>query len=109
MRISGADRFRKILIAAAALCFAVTVFSGCSDKLSGTYRTSGSLSYTVTFEDDKITMSAFGVDAEGTYEISDGKITMTYTVFGITTSWSQTFEKRDSKTIVIGGTEFIKQ
>ena len=99
------------ICAVLALCLtAALVLTSCSAGLKGTYKTDDGLS-SVTFGDDKaITINALGlVDVEGTYEIKDGNITITYIlpVLGTETNWVKTFEK-DGKTITIGGTQFTK-
>ena len=46
--------------------------------LSGTYtRKEGLIEQSFSFkEDNKVEVSAFGIDVEGTYQIEDGKITV---------------------------------
>lgn len=96
-----------------ALTFAVIMFvlslTACSTKLSGTYKSDGIIPQSFTFEDDdKVTISAFGINAEGTYKIEDDKITITYKLFNLSYDWEKSFEK-DGDTITIDGTEFVKE
>ena len=82
--------------------------SACGDQLNGTYYSTDGFNQTFTFSGDNITMSAFGISASGTYEISGGNITITYSFFGSPQTWTQSFSK-DGKSIYIGGAEFRKQ
>lgn len=103
---------KKVIAKVAAfimtLCMMVCVFTSCSNTLNGTYKSDGVVSQTLTFEDDKVTMSAFGINAEGTYKIEKDKIIITYTLFGLSYDFEKSFEK-DGKSIYIDGTEFVKQ
>ncbi|MBO4562717.1 MAG: hypothetical protein J5772_03810 [Clostridia bacterium] len=97
-----------------AICLIMAVltaaaFAGCSGgKLNGTYKSSGLIAQTFTFSGDNVTMSAFGVNANGTYKIKGDTIYITYTLLGQEYTWSQPFSK-SGKMIVIGGTVFEKQ
>ncbi len=103
---------KKILrfVAAALLVVAiVTCFTACSKKLEGTYTSTGLISQSFTFDkDNKVVMSAFGINAEGTYVIEENMITITYSLGSLSYDWQKSFEK-DGDTITIDGTEFIKQ
>ncbi len=90
--------------------FMVCVLSSCTTTLSGTYTsTEGLIEQSFTFkEDNKVEMSAFGIDVEGEYEIKDGKITITYSLLGLHYDWVKSFEK-DGDSIFIDGTEFAKE
>ena len=101
---------KKGILITMALCFIITALAACSGGgLSGTYKSQGLVSQSFTFSGgDKITMSAFGINADGTYKISGDKMTITYSIFGIESSWSCKFEKKGGK-IYIEGTEFTKQ
>ena len=52
-------------------------------------------------------MSAFGINASGTYQIDGGQIIITYTLFGQEYTWEQSFSQ-SGNVINIGGTEFEK-
>lgn len=80
-----------------------------STKLNGTYQSQGMIDQSFTFDrDGNVTMSAFGIDAKGTYVIEDGTITITYSLLGIDYDWEQSFKKSGSS-IIINGTEFVKE
>ena len=85
----------------------VIALSACGNQLSGTYYSTDGFNQTFTFSGDKITMSAFGISASGTYEVSGSTITITYDFFGSPQTWTQSFSK-DGNSIYIGGTEFRK-
>ena len=59
-------------------------------------------------EDNKVKVSAFGIEIEGEYLIEDGEITITYSLFGLSYDWVKSFEK-DGNSIFIDGTEFVKE
>ena len=59
-------------------------------------------------EDNKVEVSAFGIDVEGEYLIEDGKITITYSLLNLSYDWEKSFEK-DGNSIFIDGTEFFKE
>jgi len=103
-------RVKKILLGALALCLLLSTLAACSGGgLSGTYRSQGLISQTFTFSGgNRITMSAFGINASGTYKINGNRMIVTYSIFGMDTSWSCQFERR-GRSIFIDGTEFIKQ
>lgn len=79
-----------------------------SDELKGSYKSQGLVSQTFTFDGDEVTMSAFGLNAAGTYEIKDDKIYITYTLFGKEYIWSQPFSRTDDG-FTISGTVFKKE
>ena len=54
-----------------------------------------------------LTMSAFGVNASGTYRIEGDQIIITYSLFGQEYTWEQSFSQ-SGNVINIGGTEFKK-
>ena len=96
-----------------ALVLAVIAIMGCltacSTKLKGTYTSEGLISQSFTFkEDNVVVVSAFGINAEGTYHIEDDTITITYKLLNISYDMEKSFEK-DGKTIIIDGTEFVKE
>lgn len=101
--------FRRILCLTLVVTMLTLLLSACgSSKLKGTYRSSDLIAQTFTFKDDKVTMSAFGLNASGTYKIDGDEIVITYSLFGLDYTWRQPFSNSGSS-IYIGGTEFVKQ
>lgn len=100
----------KRLIALVLVCLIVCGLTACSTTLKGTYTSKGLIKQSFTFKDDhKVEVSAFGLTGiEGSYEIKDGKITITYTLAGVSLDLEKSFEK-DGDSIFIDGTEFIKE
>lgn len=94
------------LILAIAMALLLTACGG--GKPNGTYVAKGLISQSYTFKGDQVTMSAFGINATGTYTISNGKLNIDYTLFGVSQSISYSFEQKGD-TLYIQGTEFIKQ
>ena len=91
------------------LVFVLTfMLASCGSSLNGTYVSEGLIDQTFTFNGDKIIMSAFGINASGKYEISDGQITITYSLLGMENTWTQSFSQ-SGDTINIGGTDFTKR
>ncbi len=82
--------------------------TSCSEKLSGTYTSLDLVSQSFTFKDDLVTISAFGINATGTYAIEGDEIAITYTLLGVETTWRQSFSK-SGDSIYINGMRFIKQ
>ncbi len=83
--------------------------ASCSTKLSGKYTSDGIIAQSFTFKEDNIVViSAFGIEAEGKYKIEDGRITITYKLLNLSYDWEKSFEK-DGDTIIIDGTEFVKE
>ena len=76
-------------------------------RLDGTYRSQRLISQSFTFDGDQVTMSAFGMNASGTYQIDGDQIIITYTLFGQEYTWEQSFSQAGN-VINIGGTEFRK-
>lgn len=105
MEKNNKKRLFLSLILTVALALMLT---GCGSKLHGTYSSTGFIAQTVTFDGDKIVLTAFGLNISGTYEIHDDTITVYYTLLGSELSMDFGFEK-DGKTILIEDTEFIKQ
>lgn len=95
-----------LLMAAMLMC----VLTACTTKLSGTYTNDeGLVKQSFTFkEDNKVEVSAFGIDVEGEYLIEDDTITITYSLLNLSYDWEKTFEKKGSS-IFIDGTEFVKE
>lgn len=98
---------KKMLALLLALLLMLSLCS-CGGKLKGTYTSEGLFAQTFTFDDNNVTMSAFGLNASGTYKIKDDQIEITYSLLGSDYTWSQPFSKSGS-TINIGGTDFKKQ
>ena len=104
---------KKVLSSVASvLMICVVLFSlvGCSTTLKGTYTSKeGLIKQSFTFKDDnKVDVSAFGIEVEGDYEIKDGKLIITYTLLNLSSSWEKDFEKKGNS-IFIDGVEFVKE
>ena len=97
-------------IAALIVCIVMmlAVLTSCSAKLSGTYVHHGIIDETITFSGDHVTMSAFGLDINGTYEIKGDTITVSFSVLGMEQSVSWSFE-RNGNSIYIDGAEYVKE
>lgn len=110
MKIKRKTGGGKIAVLAAALCLMLSTLAACSGSgLNGTYQSTGTVAQTFTFSgSDDITMSAFGINASGTYKIDGDKMTVRYSLFGINSDWTCTF-KQNGNSIDIDGTEFVKQ
>lgn len=106
MRKKGFTRFVVVVM----ICMLLFMLTACTTKLSGTYTNDkGLIKQSFTFkEDNKVEVSAFGIDVEGEYLIEDGKITITYSLLNLSYDWEKSFEK-DGDSIFIDGTEFIKE
>ena len=91
-------------------CLMVCTLVACTTTLKGTYTSKeGLIEQSFTFkEDNKVAVSAFGIDVEGEYLIEDGEITITYSLLGLSYDWVKSFEK-DGSSIFIDGTEFVKE
>lgn len=94
----------------AFICLTSLLLSSCATTLRGTYTNSeGVISQSFTFEEgNKVKASAFGINIEGEYKIEDDKITITYSLLGISYDWEKSFVKKGNS-IFIDGTEFIKE
>ena len=97
---------KKVLTLVLVLVLAIGL-TACGDSIDGTYISSDLYAQTFTFDGDNITMSAFGINASGTYVIKGDKIEITYNFLGEHT-WQQSF-KKSGKNLIIGGVEFVKQ
>ena len=105
MRTNVKLRLLSVLLAV-VLC--ATMLTACGgSKLDGTYRSQGLISQSFTFDGDQVTMSAFGMNASGTFQIDGDQIIITYTLFGQEYTWEQSFSQAGN-VINIGGTEFRK-
>ena len=100
-------RIVSLLLLTTILVFLLTA---CATKLSGTYTNDeGLVKQSFTFkEDNKVDVSAFGIDVEGEYLIEDGKITITYSLLNLSYDLEKSFEKKGNA-IYIDGTEFVKE
>ena len=101
--------FTRFISAILVLVF-VLALSSCATTLKGTYTNKdGFVEQSFTFmEDNVVKVSAFGLSIEGTYSIEDGQITITYSLMNLSYDWVKSFEK-SVDTIVIDGTEFVKE
>lgn len=92
------------------ICALLFTLTGCGTTLKGTYtNTDGYFEQSFTFlEDNKVRVTAFDIDIEGEYEIDEGTITITYSLFNLHYDWVKSF-KKDGKSIFIDGVEFVKE
>ena len=102
-------RFKRVA-AMLLVCMILFTLTACATKLNGTYTTRGGLvEQSFTFKDgNKVVVSAFGINVEGTYKIEGDKITVTYSLLNLSYDWEQSFQK-DGDSIFIDGTEFVKE
>lgn len=101
----------RAIAAILLVCMMVSLFAACSIlPLRGTYTSKdGLIEQSFTFkEDNKVEVSAFGVDVEGEYEIEGDEITITYSLLGFSYDMVKDFE-RDGSSIFIDGIEFVKE
>ena len=79
MRTNVKLRLLSVLLAV-VLC--ATMLTACGgSKLDGTYHSQGLISQSFTFDGDQVTMSAFGINASGTYRIEGDQIIIIYPVW----------------------------
>ena len=98
----------RLLSVLLTVILCVTMLTACGgSKLNGTYHSQGLISQSFTFDGDQVTMSAFGINASGTYQIDGDQIIITYNLLGQEYTWEQSFSQ-SGKVIHIGGTEFKK-
>lgn len=102
--------FRSIVSLLLLCCLLMCMLTACTTKLKGTYTNAdGLIKQSFTFkDDDKVDVSAFGINVEGEYLIEDGKITITYSLLDLSYDWQKSFEKKGDS-IFIDGTEFVKE
>ena len=105
MRTNVKLRLLSVLLAVVLCATMLTTCGG--SQLDGTYHSQGLISQSFTFDGDQVTMSAFGVNASGTYRIEGDQIIITYSLFGQEYTWEQSFSQ-SGNVINIGGTEFEK-
>lgn len=100
----------RIIATLLLICVMACTLAACSKGLSGTYTSKeGLVKQSFTFkEDNRVEVSAFGINVEGEYQINDGKITITYSLFGLSYDWEKSFEEKGNS-IFIDGTEFVKE
>ena len=98
------------IMAMLMVCVLLCPLMGCATTLKGTYVAKDSLiQQSLTFkEDNRVEMSAFGLEIEGDYLIEDGTITITYSVLNLSYDWVKSF-KKDGNSIFVDGIEFIKE
>lgn len=103
-------KMKRILSLLMLMTVLVCMLTGCATKLKGTYTNdTGLITQSFTFEDDnKVKVSAFGIDVVGEYLIEDDVITITYSLLNLSYDWKQSFAK-DGNSIFIDGTEFVKE
>ncbi len=101
---------KRITASFLLICILVCTLASCATKLHGTYtKSDGIIKQSFTFKDDnKVDVSAFGIDVEGEYHIENGKITITYSLLGLSYDWEKSFDKKGNS-IFIDGTEFVKE
>ena len=103
-------RIAKRILAVLMLCMMIFSLTACRMKLNGTYTsTDGLVEQSFIFkEDDRVAVSAFGIEIEGDYVIEDGEITITYEILGFEYDLVKSF-KKDGKSIFVDGVEFVKE
>ncbi len=103
-------RILRSIMAVLLVCVIMCSLAACSTTLKGTYTNKlGPIEQSFTFMDDnKVKVSAFGIDIEGEYEIEDGEITITYSLLGLSYDMVKSF-KKDGNSIFIDGAEFVKE
>ena len=75
----------KRTVAFLLACLMMCTLVACTTTLKGTYTSKeGLIEQSFTFkEDNKVEVSAFGIDVEGEYLNEDGEITITYSLLGL--------------------------
>ena len=68
----------------------------------------GIIDQSFTFSGDRVTVSAFGLDINGTYEIKGDMITVRFSLLGMEQSESWSFA-RQGNSIYIDGAEYVKE
>jgi uncharacterized lipoprotein YehR (DUF1307 family) len=104
------NKIVKRITAFILICALVCTLTACTTTLKGTYTSKeGLIEQSFTFEEDnKVKVSAFGINVEGEYQIEDDEITITYSLLGLSYDWVKSF-KKDGNSIFIDGTEFVKE
>lgn len=100
----------KKLLAIGLIAIMLFGLVGCGNTLNGTYKSTGAIGYTFTFNPEgSVTFSAFGVDATGTYTIENGNIIISYELLGTEMNLVKGQFKKSGNSIFIDDTEYIKQ
>lgn len=103
------NKICKCFLVLALLAVVVCFLTACSNQLSGTYTSEGLITQSLTFKPDNVlVISAFGIDAEGTYKIDGDKIIFTYKFFNESFDIKKDFKKKGNS-IFIDGLEFVKE
>lgn len=102
--------FLKGLVLSMLVCTMMFSLTACATSLSGTYEsTDGLVKQSFTFKDGNgVEVEAFGIEVEGTYEIEDDTIIITYSLGSLDYNLEKSFEK-DGDSIFIDGAEFVKK
>lgn len=100
----------KCVAVVLVICLMCCTLMACATKLSGTYTSKdGLIKQSFTFmEDDRVKVSAFGINVEGTYKIEDDEITITYSLLNLSYNMTKSFEK-SGQSIFVDGVEFVKE
>lgn len=93
----------RVLALALVLVMMVATFASCG-KPSGKY-VNGAFYFEFSGKDVKASIAGLSID--GTYEIKDGKIYLTYDIAGVSMTKDFSYEK-NGDTITIGGVEYTK-
>lgn len=103
-------KFKHIISLLLVITMIVCLLTACATKLKGTYTNDeGLIKQSFTFKDDnKVEVSAFGINIEGEYVIEDDTITITYSLLNLSYNMEKSFEKKGD-TIYIDGVEFVKE
>ena len=104
------NKHMRSIIAVLLVCTMALAMTACAFGLKGTYtNTDGLVEQSFTFmEDNKVKMSAFGIDVEATYEIDGDTIILTYSLLSLSYDMEKSFSKQGNS-IFIDGVEFVKQ
>ncbi len=103
-------KFKRIVSLLLIIAMLACLLTACATKLNGTYvNEEGLIKQSFTFkEDNKVEVSAFGINIEGEYEIEDNTITITYSILNIDYDMEKSFVKKGNS-IFIDGVEYIKE
>ncbi len=98
---------KKTIAMLLVVCMVLVGVTGCSKKLSGTYKVYGNDAGAITFEGDQVTISAFGINVIGNYKIEGDKLSVEAEFLGQKISYDYTF-KQSGDSIYLDGVEFRK-
>lgn len=103
-------KIKSIVSVALLSVILMCILTACATKLSGTYTNDdGLVKQSFTFkEDNKVEVSAFGIEVEGEYLIEKDTITITYSLLNLSYDWEKSF-KKDGDSIFIDGVQFTKE